>query len=409
MRNKLNKFNTLIWVILIGILISRIGTSMMVPFLSVYLTSHIGLSYSMTGFVVGASYLAYVFGGLLGGLLSDKYGRRFILSFSLLSYAITFFLIAFMSILSVSTFVLIGSLSIINLIAGFNRICIESLGQATLADISTNKQKVTIFSLRYTFANIGNAIGPLLGAVIGVSGKLEGFYLTGVLCLIYFVVFTLFSGNMSSSIPQKLKHPLNISNIVKVFLKDKPLCYFICGGALVYLVYVQQQATFGQIIMKRTGDTSLFTLLLSINAVTVILLQMPISKYFLKNRSYMSSMKIGCAFFNIGFISIAFSGTSTYFYIISEVIFTLGEILILPVSSLFIDKIAPPSLRSTYFGAMGLQYFGRAIGPFIGGIIFQNFNDINTLLFFAILSLIPMILYYKGDLTEQKLIRENVL
>ena len=163
------KFDPLVWIIIIGIFFLRIGTSMSIPFLSIYLHFKVGISLPMTGMIVGVSYLSHIFGGFFGGVLSDRYGRRLVLALSLLCYGITFFGFALGGSLR-DPFVITIVFAGLNLIAGLFRIWSETIAQALLADIVAPSQKLNVFSIRYTGANLGSAIGPILGSLIGFSG-----------------------------------------------------------------------------------------------------------------------------------------------------------------------------------------------------------------------------------------------
>ena len=79
------------WVVLAGVLLLRIGTSMTVPFIAIYLHFKAGVSLPVTGMIIGISYLSYSLGGFWGGFLSDRYGRRKILEISLFCYGIVFY------------------------------------------------------------------------------------------------------------------------------------------------------------------------------------------------------------------------------------------------------------------------------------------------------------------------------
>jgi len=393
-------FDSLLWVILIGLLLSRIGTSMMIPFYAIFLTYGLGLSFAMAGFITGISYISYVFGGIFGGYLSDNYGRKSIFTISLLSYAITFWCMGLVSTFIKSPMIVEILFCAINLVAGLNRICIDTLGQAILADMASPNQKKDLFNLRYTMVNIGSAIGPIIGVALGLSGTVNGFYITGALCFTYFILFIVFARGRVISTSTERVEKIKLSKVLGVLYQDKAMSYFILGGILVTMVYCQMDSTMGQIVMQRFGTVELFATLKVINAVTVVVMQLPITDYFLKRYSLMTAMRIGCLFIAIGLVGTALSGVQPYYYIISQVIFTLGEILIFPASGLFVDSISPTHLRGSYFGAMGFLQIGRAVGPLFGGILLQTVGDMNTLFIFAILAISTTVIYKQGDMTS---------
>jgi len=393
------RFTPTVWVIIIGLLLLRVGTMMSQPFLAIFLHYKAGIGLGLTGVIVGTSYISYVVGGFFGGLLSDKYGRRNILSISLVFYALTFFGFGLTASLLKYPLLLATLFWIINLIGGLFRIWSETLAQAMLSDLTVPEQRVTVFSLRYTAINIGGAIGPLLGVSIGFSGNMAGFYFTGVMCLVYFALFMLVSRRENQNFANLAKADnITLPIVTKTLLSDKALMYFIVGGVFAFLVYAQSDTNLGQIMVERLHDSHLFAIVIALNAIVVVCLQIPCTTFFMQGKRFTPSMmmRFGCLFFCIGMFGFAFADTHEILYLFSQLIFTLGEVFIFPTVSIFIDEIAPAKLRGTYFGATGFQFLGRAVGPALGGILLQCFSGITVLSIFALLALIPIFFYNHG-------------
>ncbi|OGT05827.1 MAG: hypothetical protein A2103_01010 [Gammaproteobacteria bacterium GWF2_41_13] len=389
------KLNPLLWTIISGVLLLRIGTSMTIPFLAIFLHFKVGISLSVTGVIVGVSYLSYTIGGFFGGVLSDRYGRRTILETSLFFYALTFFLFGLAAYFIHSRWTIAAVFCLLNLFAGLSRIWAETLTQALLADLVVAGQQLPAFNLRYTAANVGSAIGPILGSLIGFSGTFLGFYFTGVMSFVYLALLMVVMRKTSQSIKRVSAEIVTFTESAKTMLLDRSLKYFILGGIFAYLVYVQQESTLGQIMVQRFGNAHLFAIILATNAATVICLQIPLTHYFLDRLTLPSLMRVGCVFLALGTAGAAFSGTHAASYVVSQVIFTIGEIFIFSIGGLFIDRIAPLKLRGAYFGAMGFQYFGKAIGPAIGGAILQVFGSVIVLCVFAVVALGTLFVYNK--------------
>ena len=390
------KFEPLVWIIIVGLFFLRIGTSMSIPFLSIYLHFKVGISLPITGIVVGLSYLSQIFGGFFGGVLSDRYGRRRVLALSLFLYALTFFVFGLAGSLTDPLIVMI-TFGILNLVAGLFRVWSETIAQAMLSDIATPNQKLNVFSIRYTAVNFGSAIGPILGSLIGLSGTMSGFYFTGIMCLAYFMLFTLSSKQVRKHFDIKQSELITLSQTATTLFRDKLLLYYILGGIFSYSVYVQLESTFGQIIMQRFGNSDVYTMILVTNAITVICLQIPLTKYFLRKYKPLDLMKVGCFFIAGGVLGTAFAGLNYAYYIISQIIFTLGEICIFSIGGVFIDEIAPANLRGAYFGSLGFQYLGKTLGSIIGGILLQMLDGTITLCIFAVIAVGTMGFYIKSS------------
>ena len=97
--NYINTFRGLsqeVWWLALITLINRAGT-MVIPFMTLYLTKSLDFSLSDVGWVMSAFGLGSVVGSWLGGKLTDKIGYFKIMLFSLLSTGILFIALQFLS------------------------------------------------------------------------------------------------------------------------------------------------------------------------------------------------------------------------------------------------------------------------------------------------------------------------
>jgi MFS family permease len=116
----------------------------------------------------------------------------------------------------------------------------------------------------------------------------------------------------------------------------------------------------------------IFSFLISINAIMVVILQMPISHIAEKFKP-MLMMVVGAILMVVGLIG--FSFVNGWFMAILSIFFiTLGEILIFPANSILIDQLAPDHLRGTYFGAGQFRKIGSFVGPIIGGYFLTHLD-----------------------------------
>ncbi len=401
MELKKYRLNFFAWVVLAGVLLLRIGTSMTVPFIAIYLHFKAGVSLPVTGMIIGISYLSYSLGGFWGGFLSDRYGRQKILEISLFCYGIVFYGFGLSTgNPAIEQTSLVFVFLLLNMSAGFFRIWSDTLTQAILGDVVTSaEERITAFNFYYMFVNIGAAIGPVLGTWIGTSGTNVGFYYTGGLCWLYLLLFIFFASKAAPGLPSGINNGsrhISLKLAFSTIISDKVLRFYILGGIIAYFSYVQQEAILGTILMQRFGDTHIFAMILFVNAVVAILLQMPLVGYLLKKHVPLVIMRNGCIFFVAGLLGMAFAGSSLPTYIISQIIFTVGEILVLSISGIFIDSIAPKDLKGAYFGAMSFCNLGKCAGPVVGGSLLQDFDGGLVLAFFGVFSLLAMIFYHKS-------------
>lgn len=121
--------------------------------------------------------MQFLFASVLGGL-SDKYGRRPIILFSLLGFSINFFIQA----IAPSIFWLFVG----RIFSGVTGASITT-ASAYIADISTDEDRAKNFGMIGAAFGLGFIIGPVIGGVLGHYGPRVPFYTASILCLINFL------------------------------------------------------------------------------------------------------------------------------------------------------------------------------------------------------------------------------
>jgi len=394
-----SNFSSLIWVIIAGVALSRIGLSMSVPFITFFLYQHAGVSLFYAGLVVAISFVTYVIGGFIGGTLSDLLGRKKILLVSLFCHGIVFLGFGLVGTFVHIKLILVMSFFLLNTLAGFCRAWSDALGQVIISDLCTGDQKRLAFSYRYIAANVGAAIGPFLGVIFGCSGSTKGFYITGYMLLAYFFLFKLLSKKL-----QYINSNLNKLSFAQAFnivMQDKTMRYFITAGGVIYFGYVQQEAIFGIIIIHQLRNIHLLAMMLSLNALIIIFFQLPLT-IFINNFAPLKVMIIGGLLIAFSLVIIGLAGKTASLYFVGEVVFTIGEMLVMPLNSVVVDSLAPASLRGTYFGAAGFQFTGRILGPIFSSILMTHFGASVTMIIVAIITCISTLFYYLGFCSMQK-------
>ncbi len=121
--------------------------------------------------------MQFIFASVLGGL-SDKYGRRPIILFSLLGFSFNFLIQA----LAPTIFWLFVG----RLFSGVTGASITT-ASAYIADVSTDKDRAKNFGLIGAAFGIGFIVGPVIGGFLGQYGARVPFYAASILCLVNFL------------------------------------------------------------------------------------------------------------------------------------------------------------------------------------------------------------------------------
>jgi MFS family permease len=388
MRKTFKAYHPIVWTLLAGTVFARGASFAAMPFLALYLSKTADISPLLIGITIGIGPLTGTLGGFVGGHLSDRYGRKAVMLITIFVWTFVFIGFAF------ATHVIV--FMVLNAINGLCRSFFEPTSQALMSDVTEKDKRLKVFAMRYTAINIGAAVGPLLGAYLGMISANVTFIITGLAYLAYGAVLLLLMNKYNIRNVNQGKTIVTFMEAFRVIGRDVSLRYFIIGGILVNIGYSQIESSLPQYLGNIILDgVLLYSVLLSANAVIVVVLQIPLSRWAEKWK-IMHVMMIGSLFFTAGFIGFALSNGWVGF-IISMLIVTVGEIFLFPSGSVFIDRIAPEEMRGTYFGAAQFRSVGHSAGPMVGGWLLSHYNG--HILFFIIGAVVAssMWFYHYGN------------
>lgn len=173
--------NALIF-IFITVVIDVIGLGIIIPVLPSLIRElihgTISQASSYGGWLMFAYALTQFFFAPVLGNLSDKYGRRPVLLFSLFGFGINYMLMGFASSI---LWLFIG-----RLVAGITGAS-HTVAAAYIADISTPQNKTQNFGLLGAAFGLGFIIGPVIGGLLGQYGPRIPFFAAAALSFINFI------------------------------------------------------------------------------------------------------------------------------------------------------------------------------------------------------------------------------
>lgn len=355
-RRSYKTYHPIVWFLIVGTAVTRVASFMSLPFLAIHLADNLRLNSFTIGFILGMSGLTGSIGGFIGGYLSDRWGRRPIM------------LIAF----SVWTGVFFGfwfaeqpyHFLILNGLNGLCRAFFEPTSQALMADVSRPEQRLRIFNLRYVAINVGMVVGPVIGSYLYYLVSTQVFLYTGAVYAVYLFFLFRISSKYRRDTGRRDGERIRFSQCLGVIRRDQALGCFVLAGILFFTVYAQIDSSL-PIFLAQLEKSQLYPALLAINAGIVVLFQYFVSRWTEK-KSILTSLLVGCCFVILGFFSFA-AGEEHSAFITGIILITFGEILIFPVSSLFIDRLADDRMRGIYYGANQFSQMGLFLGPLVGG------------------------------------------
>lgn len=377
MQRIIQYFHPLVWIILSGTIFVRTASFMAIPFLALYLHNELQASPLLIGVTIGMAPLFATFGGFFGGYLTDRFGRKIVIVVTVFVWSLTYF--GFAIAPSATYFVVLNALN------GLCRSFFEPGTQALMIDFTEDVKKRRLFSVRYSAINIAAVIGPLLGVwVASLTSPSIPFMITGFMYAMY-GVFLLFILNRYEMKQKMLAANQHVFTILKAVSHDQKLLLYIAAGILVTIGYSQYDSTLPQFINMNVEDgVKLFSYVIVANSITVLTFQLPVT-ILSEKLSIFASLRCGVVIFAVGLFLFGVS-SSSWMFIISMVVFSVGEIFCFPMMNAVIEEIAPEEQKGTYLGASQFKNIGGFIGPILGGWLLTAYIDY----MFALISLIML-------------------
>jgi len=354
-------------VLLLGVLLSHLGTYMVIPILPIMLNDSIGLSFSTVGFVLAAYAISFQFGSLFGGFLADRIGRRTIIGLGALIGGIGF--------IGLGVFPSYIPVLISTVIAGFGNGLNAPSTKAAIAALASKGNETTAFSLRGISANIGTAVAGLIVFFLVSGSPTIIFWIAGI-------IYGIIAIKSWFLLPKKCGDapcPVIPSGAYKKVFKHKPFVIFGILSIFIWALYAQLSIALPLRATEILAQPSNVALIWTIKSVTVILLQTWITKKIISRIHPFVTLSIGLLLIGIGVGSL-FWANSFYHLIISGTIFVMGEMLILPTMDSTISQLSKAGLIGLFFGlANVLSGLGEAAGNFVGGRLLEIGQDIQYL------------------------------
>ncbi len=359
-------------------LLLSLSRGLVSPLLVLTLSRQLLFSSSGIGLLFSAAMLCATLSGLYAGHLVDRFDRRRLLGIAVLLIATSFALVPFSRVWPLALLALL-------LLEG----AFALYGIATKAVLSARLEpaaRVRAFSLRYALSNVGFAVGPLLGSLLAGRAPLAPFWLAAALTL---ATLPLLPGLPAVEADKAGAGCRCFADTLLLLRRDRTLVLFTLGSALGCVVHGRFSDYLSLLLLQGHRDADVLrwmSALIASNAVTVILLQYPVGR-LQRHGLLLSWIMVGSGLLAGGLAGFALA-ESLPAWCAAMVVFTLGEIIIIPAEYQFIDTIAPDAHKGSYYGAQQLANLGNAISPLLSGLVLSLLPPVSLLLMMIALALL---------------------
>ncbi len=346
-----------------GSLLNSVAFFATLPFLTLYLSDISTLSEASIGAVVGSVALIAAFGGLLGGVLTDRLGAVTLIRTGLALYVVTYVLLGLTDRLP--------AVVLLVMLLGVGRFLVEP-SMKKLLSLAAADSGSGIFRIRYITLCLGAIIGPLIGAALYTTSRDALFVLPAVVFAGYLVLLSVNSSRLRAVDAPSAKDTAGVAGW-SVALRDRTLLLVVGGGFFVFFVFSQFETILPLFIKAQQGAAAVgyFSALLAVNAALGIAMQYPVE--WLSRRLPARAMSlIGCTAFAVALPLFGLLTVHPLYLYAGVVVWTVGEAILMPLPDVLIHDHTPRDRRGAYFGLAELRYVGFFLGPVAGGALLAS-------------------------------------
>jgi MFS family permease len=374
-RNLYRSYRRSFWILVGATFIDRLGGALLFPFFALYITEKFSVGMTEVGVLFALFSLSSFVGSFLGGALTDRVGRRRILIFGLLASSFSTLLMGFIESLQ--------AFYVMALIAGIFTDVAGPAHQAMVADLVPEPKRAEGYGILRVAFNLAVVIGPAIGGLLAARSYQLLFVTDAIVSTIVAGIVYFFLRETKPQ-PHADAKSETVGATFKGYgrvLRDGTFMLFVFMCILMGLVYMNMNTTLGVYLRDVHNAQELdYGLLLSINALMVVVLQFPIS-HAITDRPPLLMMAFGTALYALGFAMYGFVSTGDAF-ILAMVIITFGEMIVSPVAQSLTARFAPEDMRGRYMAIFGISWsIPFMIGPLLAGLVLDNLNP--NLLWYA--------------------------
>ncbi|MBK8082198.1 MAG: MFS transporter [Saprospiraceae bacterium] len=373
-------------------LVNRMG-AMVLPFMTLYLTTSLNFSYSQAGLIMSAYGAGSILGAYTGGFLSDRYNYYTVQLWSLIGGSALLFLIPVLH----NFYLIAACIFMFSLISDMLR----PANSVAIAAYSKPDTRVRSFSLMRLSINLGFAIGPALGGLIATTAGYPWiFVFDGVTCLLAALLIVFYLNYKPSSSPT-VDDENNFTTPNISAYKDKRYLLFIMVVMLYAILFFQLFTTVPVFLKKEVGyDDAVIGLFMALNGLLIVIIEMPLIQNLNKNPKSFSYIGYGFLLLSVSFTFLILQPQTVLFILLYVLFITFSEMLAMPFMTNYAISRPTVSRQGQYMALYAMAYgMAHIIAPTASFFIAEKFDYFVLYYIVIVLSIVGGILF--SDLINQ--------
>jgi predicted MFS family arabinose efflux permease len=367
-RNAFSGLSREVWLLSLVMLINRSGT-MVIPFLTIYLTTDLGFSFGQAGLAMSCFGAGSILGTYIGGRLTDRVGYYPVMFWSLLLGGGMFLLLMWMKTLLAFCI----AIFFLSLIADAFR----PANMASVGAYSRPQNLTRSISLIRLAVNLGFSVGPAVGGIMAASLGYDWLFVAdGLTCIGAAVVFRIYlKPKPRLIVEEENTEAPAASGPLRNPYRDGPFLLFIGLMLLTAIAFFQLFTTLPVFLKQEYGlSERLVGGLLALNGLLIALMEMPLV-YSVEGRvSRMALIRLGAVLIGLSFLVLNL-GHWTVWLLISILAITFGEMANFPFSNSFAVDRSVEGNRGQYMALYSMTFsLSHVIAPSLGMQLADHFG-----------------------------------
>ena len=372
------------WLMTFGMLIGTMGSSMIWPFLMIYVSEKLDVGLAVVASLMTVNAAMNLLFSFIAGPVADKLGRKWVMVISLAGNGLCYILMSGATTLP--------QFAILMGLRGAFVPLYRVGSDAMMADMVPPEKRVNGYSILRMSSNLGVALGPAIGGFVTSASYTVAFYIAASGLMIYSLLMafkaheTLQKDNNSNQIKERYGG-------YGMIFKDKPFINFnlifsmtmITASMVWVLLAVYSKQNFG--ISER-----MYGFIPTTNAIMVVAIQIFVTR-ITKKHSPLLMVAFGAVFYSAASLIIGFGGSFLAFWL-AMVVMTIGELIMMPTATTYSANLAPPDKRGRYMSIHGMTNgLASGIGPLLGGTLSDTISPQAPWFAGALIAFISVLLF----------------
>lgn len=349
-----------VWVLAAATLVNRSG-SMVLPFLTLYLTHRLGFSLAEAGSTLSLYGAGAVAGAAVGGWLADRLGAVRLQVLSLLATGVGFVVLGSLRG-RLGVWLAVAALSVVA--EAFRPASFSAVAAASPPEVRTRA-----LALLRLAVNLGMSIGPAVGGVLAVRHY-------GLLFIVDAATCWLAAGVLAVALRRGRGHPRGEEQPAQAARpwRDGPFLQLLVLVFLLATVFYQVLATLPLYLRAHFAlAEDRIGLVFSVNTVLIVLFEMVLLRCVERVEPFrvaaLGSFLVGAGFALMPLFSVPLWAPATV------VVWTLGEMLSLPITNALAASRVSGEGRGRYLGAYLLAFsLAFVAGPAMGTAVYERYG-----------------------------------